>query len=70
MFDQSACLVFATFVKKPDVCESLGCSMDMWSGDVVVSYLPWFLFVRPTHIHLMIETNVFTASRCGIAENN
>ena len=36
---------------KLDVNESLGCSLEMCSGDVVVSQLHWFPFVRPSHRH-------------------
>ena len=52
-----------------DVDESLGCSLEMCSADVVVSQLQWFpLFDKLTDI--LIETSTFTASRGGIAENN
>ena len=34
-----------------DVKESLGCSLEMRTADVVVSQLQWFPSVRPTHRH-------------------
>ena len=62
--DQSANFVLAILLTilfgKSDVNESLGCSSEMRSADVVGSQLKWFPFVRCT----------FTASRGGIAENN
>ena len=49
----------------------MGCSLEVCSADDVVSQLQWFPFVRPTHRHLfMIDTNAFTASGGGLAENN
>ena len=50
--DQSANFVFAILLTilcgKFDVNESLGCSLEMCSADVVVSQLQWFPFVS-TH---------------------
>ena len=71
--DLSVNFVFAKFLTifcgKSDVNESLGCSLEMCSADVVVSQVQWVpLFNQPTDI--MIETNTFTASRSGIAENS
>ena len=51
--DQSANFVFTIFLtilcSKSDVCECLGCSLEMCSADVVVSKLRWFSFPSPTH---------------------
>ena len=53
--DQSANFVFAILLTivcgKSDVNESLGCSLEMCSADVVVSQLQWFPFFRQTHRH-------------------
>ena len=75
--DQSAHFVFAILLTilcgKFDVNESLGCSLEMCSIDIVVSQFQWFLFVLTSFdkiTDIMIETSTFTASRGGIAENN
>ena len=51
--DQSANFVFAILLTilcgKFDVNESLGCSLEMCSVDVVVSQLQWCPFVGQTH---------------------
>ena len=53
--DESANFVFTIFLtilcSKSDVWECLGCSLEMYSADVVVSKLQWFSFARPTHRH-------------------
>ena len=63
--DQSANFVFDIILTilcgKSNVNESLGCSLEMCSADVVVSQLQY---------DIMIETSTFTASRGGIAEHN
>ena len=72
--DQSANVVFATFLAifslKTDVYESLGCSLELCSADVVVSQLQWVFPLFDKLTDIMIETSTFTASRGGIAENN
>ena len=63
-------ILLTIFCWKSDVDESLGCSLEMCSADVVVSQLHRFPFVRQKRTDIMIETSTFTASRGGIAENN
>ena len=60
--DQAANFVFAIFLTilcgKSDVDESLGCSLEMCSADVIVSEFQRLSFVRQIH-DIMIETSTF-----------
>ena len=72
--DQSANFVFAMLLRifcgKSDVNESLGCSLELCSADVVVSQSSMISLCFDKLTDIMIETSTFTASRGGIEEVN
>ena len=71
--DQSANFISAILLTilcgESDANESLGCSLETCSADVVVSQFQWYPVVRQNH-HIMIGTSTFTDLRGGIAESS